>query len=700
METEAHDIEHPPVKKQKLDSKPTDTEPKEIDFTQDVTVTKSSIINDNYNDFVTPEELEKLKEFKVLDETGSNDEDSHDDDSDSSEGKPIDDEEIEKMLEENLPDDFKGAPKPKERPYVTVSKTVLEEKGGNHFEMLPLDWMMIQHYSGMPLYMHRTTRVCTLSKPYFLGKGNARRHDIPLSAIPCLAYKRALEEEVKQKEIDRRIEEQVRKQQQNLELNKSVNEKANNEAVNIVKANNPNRLSKSAVYDRLLMGNVKGNKTTYWKDYKSKCPYVQHKEKAGKQSDYVRRDIKVCDSNRDKVQKSDSIEKKDILVKDFKTTLNTRGIVMAPPRVETVSTSLKTQHLTAEQVNDYCKKLFKFKVLRIMHFKRWADRRKYNKARKTFQHPALAEGTKLITIPMQRNSQENGGKGSRRDWVMSMNGCSYLSVFHEYVGRALKKQPVYEFKQLENASMPYQATVYIGGMQYGVGYGTSKRQAKAAAARSSVHILIPEMKDELDAYDGGKPTTAAASANAQDADFSFFDYVGIEDPRITDFCAATCEPSPHAILRTCLLRNFGTGERHIHVEMKKLEYQEIELTMKVGKHTATVVCKNKRIAKQRASQAILQALHPHVRSWGSLLRLYGSKSVKSCKEKKQEEQQITLLQDKARHNEPNYAVLEKLRSEMLKLKDRDAAFVPIGTFTLTDSLPTHSNSDLNNVELL
>lgn len=36
------------------------------------------------------------------------------------------DEEIEKMLEEDLPEDFKGAPKPKEKPYVTRQKTVLE----------------------------------------------------------------------------------------------------------------------------------------------------------------------------------------------------------------------------------------------------------------------------------------------------------------------------------------------------------------------------------------------------------------------------------------------------------------------------------------------------------------------------------------------------------------------------------------------
>lgn len=40
------------------------------------------------------------------------------------------------------------------------------------------------------------------------------------------------------------------------------------------------------------------------------------------------------------------------------------------------------------------------------------------------------------------------GKTAKRDWVMNMNSCSYLSVFHEYVRRALHKQPVYQFKQL------------------------------------------------------------------------------------------------------------------------------------------------------------------------------------------------------------------------------------------------------------
>lgn len=53
--------------------------------------------------------------------------------------------------------------------------------------------------------------------------------------------------------------------------------------------------------------------------------------------------------------------------------------------------------------------------------------------------------------------------------------------------------------------------------------------------------------------------------------------------------------------------------------------QKNEFVMGVGKHTVQVACKNKKDGKQRASQAILQKLHPHITSWGSLLRLYGNR---------------------------------------------------------------------------
>lgn len=75
---------------------------------------------------------------------------------------------------------------------------------------------------------------------------------------------------------------------------------------------------------------------------------------------------------------------------------------------------------------------------------------------------------------------------------------------------------------------------------------------------------------------------------------------------MAEFCAKTTEPSPHDILLTCLQRNFGMDDLHISYQGNKLKHQKNEFTMTVGKHTATVICKNKRDGKQRASQAILQ----------------------------------------------------------------------------------------------
>jgi len=72
-------------------------------------------------------------------------------------------------------------------------KTVLEEVCKNHFDILPENWIEVVHKSGMPIYLHRKTRVVTLSRPYFLGPGDPKSHLAPLSAISCLQYKKGLE---------------------------------------------------------------------------------------------------------------------------------------------------------------------------------------------------------------------------------------------------------------------------------------------------------------------------------------------------------------------------------------------------------------------------------------------------------------------------------------------------------------------------
>lgn len=69
----------------------------------------------------------------------------------------------------------------------------------------------------------------------------------------------------------------------------------------------------------------------------------------------------------------------------------------------------------------------------------------------------------------------------------------------------------------ENAATPYAATVTINTMQYGVGYGTSKKQAKSEAARATLEILIPEMREKIQE---DKRLGARGTSKGQDSDLS------------------------------------------------------------------------------------------------------------------------------------------------------------------------------------
>nr|CAG4641636.1 EOG090X04U5 [Eurycercus lamellatus] len=565
------------------------------------------------------------REFHVLDEldaTGNEDEEDRED------------EEIDAMLDEGLPEEFRTKKKFKRSDgsaratngdsnmaYEEKEKIVLEEKGKNHFEVLPENWVQVTHNSGMPIYLHKPTRVCTLAKPYFLGPGSARKHAVPISAIPCLHYRRAAEREDQKAQEEKKLQELA------------------------------------------AVGPIEG------------------------------------------------------------TTVNVLSSEIPCAKIESVQENQAAHSLNGVQLREYCSKLFHFKTVRLMRFKTWAARRKHTKLRKQRQayptsrpttelgRPTLPRGTKLITFPIGHPSSSTnsnghtstasapGGPGiSRREWIMNPAGKSYVCILHEYVQHALKKQPCYQFKEIENAATPYSATVLINGMQYGTGVGSSKKAAKAEAAKATLEVLIPQMKEKI--LDETEPGHKGPNHQA-DLDLSYFNEIRIEDPRVAELCAKTSEPSPYAILLTCLQRNFGLGDKNVKYELKTLKHQRNEVVMTVGKHTVQVPCKNKRDGKQRAAQGILQALHPHISSWGSLLRLYGSHSLKTVKEKKQEEQQITLLQSKAAVNAPNYAILDKLRAEMTKLKQIREAMQPIGRFIPPDDvdMPTSSGADLNNVDL-
>lgn len=330
----------------------------------------------------------EVNKFHILDETEENEESDNSGDYDSD----IPDDEIEKMLEEALEKKKRKAAEAgldaeeDKIPFEEKIKEILIEKGQNHFDVLPEGWIKVTHNSGMPLYLHKTSRVCTLSRPYFLGPGSVRKHQIPVNAVPCLSYKKALD---KEKEIDQ-------------------------------------------------------NNTVLFNEN--------------------------CDQE------------------------------LPNARIETVQENLQTQNLSPEQVREYCRKLFQFQSMTVLRFKSWSERRKFAKKQKhekQLQRPTLPDGTKLITFPIKNSDNSDNNPNTKKEWIMNPNGKSYVCILHEYVQHALKKQPTYQFTELENAATPYAATVMIKDMRYGIGYGTSKKQAKSEAAKATLEILIPEMKSKI-----------------------------------------------------------------------------------------------------------------------------------------------------------------------------------------------------------
>merc|ERR1719445_1028137 len=240
-------------------------------------------------------------------------------------------------------------------------------------------------------------------------------------------------------------------------------------------------------------------------------------------------------------------------------------------------------------------------------------------------------------------------------------------------------QPHYEFTELDNAATPYCATVIINKIEYGRGTGSSKKIAKSEAARITLEMLIPDIKDKLPQSNSTK-----FEDGTEGPDLSFFDDIKIEDPRVAEFCNRTSEPAPFQILVTCLQRNYGLGDTHIHQELKSVRNGKNEYTMRVDKREVAVICKNKKDGKQLAAAKLLQQLHPHITSWGSLLRMYGNRSMRKLKIKKEKETEVTGLQTRSSQSNvaPSLAILDKLRDEMRNLRESKQNIVPIGKFTV------------------
>ncbi|KAA0192667.1 hypothetical protein HAZT_HAZT005765 [Hyalella azteca] len=725
-------------------------------------------------------------EFQILDEVNEDDNDDEGTQSDSSDESSmsyeIPNEEIDALLEEGLPGQGgssnskdKSSPHKKkndddaevdtnQQPLFTyVHKTVIPCSDDLYgpFDRLPEGWVMITHASGIHVYLHRGTRVCTLSRPYFIGQGSTRRHDVPLSAIPCLLHKKKKEERMKRlAEEESRAKKSETSELCDKESSVSVdqpNTTDNSACINSSSSNCPmsqipefsnqpvlstssneitneqsltaRESSHSSCASDLLRTGMSENensnstgdecgKTTTPSDLSQKTnpdnsetptiSSLEHSPESSGNLNAIASDAAIVTSttcgntNPDDNSNAESV-KINAKGKERSSTFNTALAValnIEPANPPPTADQLPGSHqvtferpvlavVEAQELNAYCSNLFEFKVILAKKFPSWNCRRKHEKRMKKIQ-PMLPEGTKLLSLKPNTNPEEEMAF-KKKKWLLNPANRSSICILHEYVQYVMKTKPTYKFKEVDNASCPYAAALFIDGMEYATGYGSSKKLAKAEAAAATLSILVPELGAKFQS-NKDKP---------DDSDTTFFDQIRIEDPNVPELCNRMSEVPPYSLLLVCLQRNYCMDNNNITCQLIPHKGQKNEFEMTVGKHTVRVPCKNKKEGKQKASQALLQKLHPHIVSWGSMLRLYGNKSLQELKAKKKEEQEVTNLQNNATANQPNYSIINLLKKEMLKLHAERLAIRPIGEFIPPEniSLPVPSSTDLNTLDI-
>jgi len=462
--------------------------------------------------------------------------------------------------------------------------------------ILPEGWVQVTHACGMPLYLNRQTRVCTLSRPYYISEASARKHDIPISAIPCMAYRRRKEA----------VEKQIK------EHNQAKCKPAPDES---------------------------GNQTemTVTEQVSLKCPF----------------------GGAGGANPQDEFQ------------MNKKVVVS----IQTNDEKLKESILAPEQVHEYCKKLFDFDVIKVKKFKTWGDRKKFVKRAKQKSTSKFPENAKMLKI------QTKTQKGLNKELNINMTNKTALSILYEYASQVHKSNPRFEIQEKENPKDPFHAVCYINDKCCGKGSGNSKKTAKNNAAEAALAVLIPDYKGE-----------ASDSQKNSDDTTTFFDDFPVEHSHIYMHSQKLGSPLPYDVLLTCLKYNFAVNmarnqKQFIEEEIKPIKYRNCLYRMKLAQYEVEVNCTKKKEGRQLAAQKILQQMHPHINTWGSLLRLYGSKMTESYLNGNP----VVLDNDSTAHKKakssvkppetgsntntgdsqnakPNKELLEKLKEEMRKIK--------------------------------
>uniref|UniRef100_A0A7E4V3K8 DRBM domain-containing protein n=1 Tax=Panagrellus redivivus TaxID=6233 RepID=A0A7E4V3K8_PANRE len=525
--------------------------------------------------------------------------------------------------------------------YNVYEKIILKRQPKDLFNELPDSWVEVIHDSGLVVYLHKPTRVCTFGRPYFLGPGSARHHAVPPSAIPCLYQKKLAEEDAVNKQAQKEHEEKLASASDN---STTLLSSVNAPLIKIVDAGTQRSkdLAPSDLHEYAAKA-FEFEKITF-RRYKEWNKARQHfKELKRMTSDKanlastVQRPTLPSDA---KLITIPSREKNKPYSKDF--ALNPKG-----------KTALAILH-------EYAQKVLKSTV-------------EYDIFDVPPDEGATDANNHFYTIAKIRISPQG------QSVMAGLTLRERLVIIQAEYEKRLKS----EGRSDVDIGQTIQGVVVVGQ-----GKGAAKKASRMSAAVNALEILIPELTFNPQGV-------ADENVKKTEDELEIFDLLSITDTRIAGFSHRLGQPMPYTVLQSCLEKCKTFAKTNLEVKTNKMGHSKIEVILKVADDKeVSVTARNVIDGKQKAAQQMLQILYPHLEKYGTIMRLYGIQNKQTMRLMRQGQkafQKATSIVDqeskRLRRVQKNESFLRTLRGHMIDFAKKGPVEDPKGIHFYTRLTP-------------
>ncbi|CAF3319949.1 unnamed protein product [Rotaria socialis] len=569
---------------------------------------------------------------------------------------------------------------------------------------LPDGWCEVFHTSGFPIYFHKQTRVVTLSRPYFLGSVSVRHHLIPVASIPCLYLK------------------QLQEEQTGSEESSTANDESKCPFKNEQQENSSNSVSdrkRKRSEEDVEEGEISSPRASTGANLEESSPSEQTTVESTNNippDTIVKRSTKpqplpvslqiLSNSTLD-----DTLRYRTLTSDEFRSYCQ-RRLAFEPGEFKFFpSLSDKWKYIRQAQM--------KRREMNIPANTQVLELQPLSSSSSTTNDQSVIVATTIKPAkppvkPLIKSASESSNLNNKKVTIDLYPSKSPIALLQEYALKRLQLSVRYDWFTTDVSNSPFGCRVLVGNNIYGTGIGRNKRTAKLNATEESLVILVPQYKklqeqqqqqqqqqqainrdiliadgsmDEEGCIDDEEPPSSVHNNNhnnnnnnnnnntnnnndsneQEPVTSTLLDEYGISDANVYDVCVSLGKPTPYQMLEKSLTYNVLSRSECDIKEIMTKKPMFTHITLEIGnEHREEAQAKDKAHAKNLAAQKLLKKLHPHLHTYGSLIRLY-EKNADTYKRVRVDDELADIVRC-AKKNEPNHALLAKLREEMLKLK--------------------------------